>query len=74
VRVRRDYEAVGMWLEGLGLENRPGVEGQRWRKMMQEYWLAPVGYVNNELGDLGLENININGIGVGDSFGVEIVV
>jgi hypothetical protein len=74
VRVRRDYEAVGMWLESLRLENRPGVEGQRWKKMMQEYWLAPLGYVESEVGGFGIEGIDIDGIGVGDSFGVEIAV
>jgi hypothetical protein len=71
VRVRRDYEAVGLWLAGLGLEKRPGVEGLRWRKMMEEYWLAPHG---KEVGAVGLERMGNGDTGVGGSFGVEIVV
>ena len=40
-RVRRDYKAIRIWLGQLHLTERPGLEGDRWREMMQEYDSAP---------------------------------
>jgi hypothetical protein len=40
-RVRRDYQAVRMWLDGLHLAERPGDEGLCWKYMMRELELAP---------------------------------
>ncbi|KAF2733223.1 hypothetical protein EJ04DRAFT_577761 [Polyplosphaeria fusca] len=42
-RVRRDYEAIGMWLGSLHLDQCPGIEGLRWKEMMQQYELADRG-------------------------------
>jgi hypothetical protein len=47
IRVRRDYEAIGLWLNSIDLDKRPGIEGERWKRMMQQYQLAPL----SSLGD-----------------------
>lgn len=41
-RVKRDYKAIHMWLEQLGLTKRPGVEGEMWKDMMREFELASI--------------------------------
>ena len=41
-RVRRDYEAVCLWLRGLRLGERSGREGELWRGMMRELEMAPL--------------------------------
>ena len=47
-RVRMDYKAICMWLEQVHLADRPGVEGETWREMMKELYLAPVFVPNLE--------------------------
>ncbi|KAB5514899.1 hypothetical protein GE09DRAFT_1264307 [Coniochaeta sp. 2T2.1] len=39
-RVRRDYEAITMWLGELRLTERPGVEGELWRELLDELLLV----------------------------------
>lgn len=41
-RVRRDYQAVCMWLEELQLSRRAGDDGLYWTEMMQELKQVPV--------------------------------
>ncbi|MCJ1332187.1 hypothetical protein MMC10_008879 [Thelotrema lepadinum] len=41
-RAKRDYQAIRMWLEQLHLAERPGVEGEMWRELMQDFRAAPV--------------------------------
>jgi Fungal specific transcription factor domain len=41
-RARRDYKAIRLWLESLHLTRRPGLEGQVWRVMMDEFDMAPL--------------------------------
>lgn len=41
-RVRRDYQAVRMFLDKLNLSERTGEEGVYWKEMMQELEQAPV--------------------------------
>ena len=41
-RVRRDYKAIRMWLEQLHLTERPGIEGEMWTELMEEFQMAPV--------------------------------
>ena len=41
-RARRDYKAICMWLKQLHLAERPGVEGEMWRELMEDLEAAPV--------------------------------
>ena len=41
-RVRRDYQAVRMFLDKLRLSERAGEDGLYWKDMMQELEQAPV--------------------------------
>ena len=41
-RAKRDYMAIGVWLELRRLTERPGAEGEKWRQLMDEYYSAPV--------------------------------
>lgn len=41
-RVKRDYEAIYIWLDSLNLSQRLDTEGEAWRTMMEDYRLAPV--------------------------------
>ncbi|KAK9365017.1 hypothetical protein V1509DRAFT_676962 [Lipomyces kononenkoae] len=41
-RVNRDYKAIRLWLEQAHVTLRPGVEGEMWREMMEEFDKAAV--------------------------------
>jgi len=41
-RAKRDFMAIGLWLKLRRLTERPGAEGEMWRRLMDEYYSAPV--------------------------------